>query len=204
MKTFNWPTLSLKSIKSVKSIKSIKTLAHAYYMKLQQRERVAIAIAGGVIVVLLILQLLLFPLLDRRTRLRKEIVDKTAALQKIDDLRAEYQSLSRNTSTLEARLKRRPNSFSLFAYIDRLAGENQIKANIAYMKPSTTNIKNSPLRLSTVEMKINGLTMEQLTAFLHGIENENNAMWLRRIALSKGGQAKDLLDVVLQVETFQK
>jgi general secretion pathway protein M len=72
------------------------------------------------------------------------------------------------------------------------------------MKPSTTNIKNSPLRLSTVEMKLNGLTMEQLTAFLQGIENETNAMWLRRITLSKGDQAQDLLDVVLQVETFQK
>jgi general secretion pathway protein M len=201
MKTFNWPTLSLRSIKLVKSIKS---LALSYYMKLQQRERMAITIAGGVVAALLIMQLLLFPLLDRRTRLRKAIVDKTAALQKVYEQRAEYQSLSRNTSTLEAHLKRRPNTFSLFAYIDRLAGKSQLKGNIAYMKPSTTNIKNSPLRLSTVEMKLNGLTMEQLTAFLHGIENENNAMWLRRLTLSKGDQAKDLLDVVLQVETLQK
>jgi general secretion pathway protein M len=198
MKTFNWPTLPFKSIKSIKSV------ALSYYMKLQQRERMAITIAGGAILILLILQVLLFPLLDRRTRLRKAIVDKRAALQNVYDLRAEYQSLSRNTSTLEARLKRRPNNFSLFAYIDRLAGKSQLKGNIAYMKPSTTNIKNSPLRLSTVEMKLNGLTMEQLTAFLHGIENENNAMWLRRITLSKGDQAKDLLDVVLLVETFQK
>jgi general secretion pathway protein M len=201
MKTFNWPALSFRSIKSVKSIKS---LALSYYMKLQQRERMAITIAGGVIVVLLIFQVLLFPLLDRRTRLRKAIVDETAALQKVYDKRAEYQSLSHNTSTLEERLKKRPNTFSLFAYIDRLAGKSQLKGNIAYMKPSTTNIKNSPLRLSTVEMKLNGLTMEQLTAFLQGIENETNAMWLRRITLSKGDQAQDLLDVVLQVETFQK
>jgi general secretion pathway protein M len=204
MKTFNWSALSFKSIKSINSINSIKSLALSYFMNLKQRERLAISIAGGVIVIFLVLQLLLFPILDRRTRLRKEIVDKTEALQQIHDMRAEYQSLSRNTSTMEERLKRRPGTFTLFTYIDRLAGKNQLKGNIAYMKPSTTNIKNSPLRLSTVEMKLNGLTMEQLTAFLHGIENKNNAMWLRRITLSKGDQAKDLLDVVLQVETFQK
>jgi general secretion pathway protein M len=198
MKTFNFSALSFKSIKSIKS------RAMSYYMNLQRRERLAIAIAGGVIVVLLVFRLLIFPTLDRRADLRKAIDKKTLELQKIHDMRTEYQSLSRNTSTIEQRLKRRPKTFTLFSFIDRLAGRSQLKGNIAYMKPSTSNIKNSPLRLSTVEMKLNGLTMEQLTTFLHGVEDKKNAVWLRRITLSKGDQVEDLLNVVLQVETFQR
>ena len=198
MKTMNW------SISSIRSIKSIKSLLMPYFTNLQRREKLAITIAGGVIVVLLILQLAIFPALDGRTRLRKAIVQKQSDLQEVHDLRAEYQSLSRNTSTMEARLKRRPKTFTLFSFIDRLAGKSQLKGNIAYMKPSTTNIKNSPLRLSTVEMKLNGLTMEQLAGFLHGMEDQSKAVWLKRITISKGDKVDDLLNAVIQVETFQK
>ncbi len=192
------------SISSIKSIKSIKSLVMPYFMNLQRREKLAIAIAGGAIVVLLFLQLAIFPVLDGRTRLRKAIIQNQSRLQEVQEKRAEYQSLSRTTSTIEARLNRRPKTFTLFSFIDRLAGRNQLKGNIAYMKPSTTNIKNSPMRLSTVEMKLNGLTMEQLTAFLHGVEDQNNAVWLRRMTISKGDKVDDLLNIVLQVETFQK
>ena len=72
------------------------------------------------------------------------------------------------------------------------------------MKPSTTNIKNSPMRLSTVEMKLNGLTMEQLAGFLHGVEDRSKAVWLRRITISRGDKVDDLLNAVIQVETYQK
>ncbi len=192
------------SITSIKSIKSIKSLVMPYFMNLQRREKLAIAIAGGVIVALLILQLAIFPVLDGRTRLRKAIIQKRSDIQKVHELRDEYRSLSRNTSTMEARLKRRPKTFTLFSFIDRLAGRSQLKGNIAYMKPSTTNIKNSPLRLSTVEMKLNGLTMEQLAAFLHGVEDQSKAVWLKRITISKGDKVDDLLNAVIQVETFQK
>lgn len=198
MKIINWSSLSFKSIRSIKSA------LMPYITNLQQREKLAIAIAGGALLVFLILQLLIFPTLDRRTRLRKAIDQKTEDLREIHEVRAEYRSLSQNTSSMESRLKRRPKTFTLFSFIDRLAGKSQLKANIAYMKPSTTNIKNSPLRLSTVEMKLNSLTMAQLAAFLHGVEDKNNAVWLRRITISKGDKSDALLNAVLQVETFQR
>jgi len=198
MKTLNW------SIPSIKSIRSIKSLVLPYFMNLQRREKLAITIAGGVIAVLLFLQLVIFPTLDGRTRLRKAIIKKRSDLQEIHERKVDFQSLSRNTSTMEARLKRRPKTFTLFSFIDRLAGKSQLKGNIAYMKPSTNNIKNSPMRLSTVEMKLNGLTMEQLTAFLHGVEDPSKAVWLRRITVSRGEKTDGLLNAVLQVETFQK
>jgi len=57
--------------------------------------------------------------------------------------------------------------------------------------------------LSTVEMKMNALTMEQLAAFLYGVEDYNNAVWIKRISISKGEKNQDLLNSILQVETFQ-
>ena len=192
MKIFNLPTFSLKSFSLPINI------------NLQRREKMAVAIAAGVLLILLFFQLLVFPIIDRRDRLRREIKSKTEALQTIQKLNAEYQALSHNTLGVEARLNKRPKTFTLFSFIDRLAGRNNIKGNIAYMKPSTANIKNSSYKLSTVEMKVTALTMQQLTALLHGIEQSANVVWVRRITLSKDDKNEGLLNTVLQVETLQR
>ena len=71
------------------------------------------------------------------------------------------------------------------------------------MKPSTSNLKNSSYTLSTVEIKLTSLTMEQLTVFLYGIEDPPNMVWIKRISISKGDKNESLLNSVLQVETFQ-
>ena len=198
MKTINWSAISLKSL-SLPSLTNIPALAN-----LQRREKIAIAAACAALLLFLILQLIIFPIMNRRTRLSKAIITKTSNLQEIHSLKAEYQSKSRSSVDMERRLKRRQDTFTLFSLIDRLAGKSGIKGNIIYMKPSTANIKNSSLKLSTVEMKLNSLTMEQLTTFLHGVENIRNVVWIKRITLSKGDKNQDLLNVVLQVETFQK
>ena len=104
---------------------------------------------------------------------------------------------------MDAGIKKRPKSFTLFSFIDKLAGTSGIKSNIVYMKPSTSNLKNSAYTLSMVEIKMTSLTMEQLTAFLYGIEDPANMVWIKRISISKGDKNESLLNSVLQVETFQ-
>lgn len=192
MKIFNFPSISLKS------------LSPQLKVNLQQREKLAITIAGVALLVFLVLQLLIFPLIGRRDRLRKEIVAKTESLQTIQTLKAEYLSLSRSSVGMENRLKKRPQTFTLFSFIERLAGKSNIKNNIIYMKPSTANIKNSSYKLSTVEMKLNALTMEQLTTFLHGAEDIVNAVWIKRISITRDDKNEGLLNTILQVETFQR
>lgn len=192
MKIFNFPSISLKS------------LSPQLNVNLQQREKLAIAIAGAALLLFLVLQLLIFPLIDRRDRLRKEIITKTEDVQKIQNLQAEYLLLSRSSVGMENRIKKRPKTFTLFSFIDRLAGKSNIKNNIIYMKPSTANIKNSSYKLSTVEMKLNALTMDQLTTFLHGVEDLLNVVWIKRISITRDDKNEGLLNTVLQVETFQR
>jgi general secretion pathway protein M len=192
MKIFNFPSISLKS------------LSPQLNVNLQQREKLAIAIAGAALLLFLVFQLLIFPLIDRRDRLRKEIITKTEDVQTIQNHKTEYLSLSRSSVGMENRIKKRPKTFTLFSFIDRLAGKSNIKKNIIYMKPSTANIKNSSYKLSTVEMKLNALTMDQLTTFLHGVEDITNVVWIKRISITRDDKNEGLLNTVLQVETFQR
>ncbi len=195
MKIFNIDIAALKSF----SFKSV-----SLPFNLQRREKMAVMLAGAALVIFLILELIIFPIIDRRARLQGDINSQKLTLAEMQSKKEEYNALTRNTRDMENRLKRRAKNFTLFSLIDQLAGKNGIKTNIASMKPNTSNLKNSPYGLSTVEMKIQALTMDQLAPFLHGIENNNNMVWIKRLSISKGGKNDSLLDVVLQVATLQR
>lgn len=186
------------------SFKSLPIKSHSLPFNLQRREKTIISVAAAVLVVFMIVQFVFFPVLDRRTRLRRQIITRTQALEEMVQLKAEYEALTQQVHRNEAQLRARPRGFTLFSFLDALAGRGGIKQNIAYMKPTTSNMKNSPYSLSIVEMKINALTMEQLVTFLHGIETSPDLIWVKRISITKGEKENDLLDSVLQVETYQQ
>lgn len=202
MKKFKLPDIPLNQLKAL--LNQLKALQLPLNINLQRREKLAVAIAGAALIIFLVLQLFIFPTIGRRDRLHQEIISKTEALQDIRASKTEYQSLSRNSKDIDARIKKRAKTFTLFSFIDQLAGKSGIKGNIASMKPSTANIKNSSFKLSSVEMKLNSLTMEQLTTFLHGLEDPKNVVWIKRISISKADKNEGLLNTVLQTETYQR
>jgi general secretion pathway protein M len=183
---------------------SLKSISLPFNMNLQPRDRIAVLIAGVVVLIFLIVQLVIFPAIDRRDRLKQTIKTNALALEEIKQLKTEYEASTRNTRDMGNQLKRRPNNFTLFSFIDQLAGTSGIKSNIEYMKPSTANLKNSPYTLSLVEMKISSLTMDQLTRFLHGVENNESLVWIKRISIQKGEKNEALINTTLQVETIQQ
>ncbi|MDA8139860.1 MAG: type II secretion system protein GspM [Desulfobacteraceae bacterium] len=206
MKLFSFKSPSLKSL-SLKSLplQSIKLPFNLQKLpfNLKRREKIALSVAGVVLGILILTQLIIFPILNRRDRLEKQIVTRTKQLEEMYQLKAEYESLTKNQVSNEAQLKSRSPGFTLFSFLDTLAGQSGIKQNIIYMKPSTTNLKGSTFTLSIVEMKIDSLTMNQLVTFLHGVETSPNLVWIKRISLSKGEKNNQLINSILQVETYQ-
>jgi general secretion pathway protein M len=189
MKSIKLPTISLSSLPSLSG--------------LNRRERLAIYGAVIAIVVFIVLQFIVFPVLNSRTALRREIDDKRLNLNEIYQLKAEYDALTRTNQMADAQLKRRDRNFTLFSFLDNLAGKSGIKQNIVYMKPSTSNLKNSPYTLSIVEIKLQSLTMEQTLTFLHGIEMSGNQVWVKRMSLTRDEKKEGLLNSTIQVETYQ-
>jgi general secretion pathway protein M len=172
--------------------------------KLQPRERKIVAAAGVVALVLLVLQVIVFPMIDSGAKFRQQIVAKKSDLREIQTLKNEYEKLTSGGRDIDSDMKRRPKGFTLFSFLDGLAGRGGIKQNIVYMKPSTANIKNSAYTLSIVEVKAQSLTMAQLVTFLHGIENSVERVWVKRMSIAKDEGSAGLLTSVLQVETYQQ
>lgn len=148
----------------------------------------------------LLVQFIVRPALEETGRLKRTVGYKTEVLQDMKRLKAEYEALMRNAQQQKHRYASRPQGFTLFAFLDKLAGEAGIKDRIAYMKPSSS-VQKSGATVSVVEMKLQAITLEQLIAYLYAVETSENMVTLRRASFLKQGKDQPALDAILQVET---
>ena len=174
-----------------------------FLAKLSNREKMALGIGIGFIAIFILAQVAIFPLIDARERLQRRLVSHTRSYDEIKQLRLKYLELQNRADNSKTQINRRQRGFTLFSFLDKLAGEVGIKERITYMKPSTTKQQDTPYSLSLVEMKLNGITMEQITRFLYQIETSQNMIHVQRLSLNKKEEKEGLLNVILQVETFK-
>ncbi|HHE74348.1 MAG TPA: hypothetical protein ENL37_04590 [Desulfobacteraceae bacterium] len=174
-----------------------------FLAKLSNREKMAISIGIGFVAIFILVQVAVFPFFDARERLERRLASHTISYNEIKQLRVKYSELQNRVDNSKTRFNRRQRGFTLFSFLDKLAGQVGIKERITYMKPSSKKQKDTSFRLSLVEMKLNGISMEQITRFLYRIETSQNMIHVRRLSLNKKEEKGGLLNVILQVETFE-
>ncbi|MFZ2040563.1 MAG: type II secretion system protein GspM [Desulfobacterales bacterium] len=172
-------------------------------IQLNKREKTVISAAAACICLLAFWQFAVAPFFSKRQQLRSAIAARTQSLVEIRALQTEYEALRRQGALFQKEFARREKSFTLFSFLDRLAGESGIKANITYMKPSSTDQPDSQYKLSLVEMKLQGVNLAQLSGYLYRIETSPNMVAVKRLSVTKTGKAAELLSAVLQVETLE-
>jgi general secretion pathway protein M len=172
-------------------------------MKLNKREKISVAAAGTAVAIFSLLQFLVFPLIDKNDRLTRQIITREQQLVQIQQLQTAYRETSVKNEQAQRWLKKRRRGFTLFSFLETLAGQTGVKNNIAFMKPSSTLQKESNYRLSMVEMKLQEITMPQLLAYLHGIETSRDMIVIKRLSISKSEQKADFINTIFQVETLE-
>ncbi len=172
-------------------------------IKLNKREKIGVAAATAAIVIFLVLQVLVFPLFEKNAQLSRTMTTRQQEREQIQLLQAEYLKTAEKAQAAQRHLKRRKQGFTLFSFLETLAGQTGVKSHIAYMRPTTTSQKDSPYRLSMVEMKLQEITMAQLLAYLHGIETSTDMISIKRLSITKGEKKADLINTVFQVETLE-
>ena len=128
---------------------------------------------------------------------------KSATLQELINLKFEHDALGENVELSKVRLSQRNKGFTLFSFLDKLAGGVGVKDNIKYMKPSSSTQTNSLYKISRVEMKIEAISMDQLKAYLYRIETSKDMIRVKRIAITKTEKPKGFINVILEVEAVQ-
>lgn len=180
----------------------MKKLLKLLPFAITKREKYVIWAAAGLIAVIILLQAVIFPLVDKRRQLDRQIEAQTQALKEMLVLKAEYEGIKKIADSDKGRMAGRSSGFTLFSFLDTLAGQVGLKDRIAYMKPSKTTLENSPYDLSVVETKLQNITMKELTSYLYRIETSNNLVRVKGLSISKTGRQAGTVDAVLMAETF--
>jgi general secretion pathway protein M len=169
-------------------------------IRVNPREKRTLIAGGLAVAALLVYLVLISPYLAAMEKLDRRITKKTEELEEVLALQKEYFRLREKTTLLEG-MVRSTSSFSLLSFLETLAAKNGIKKQIAYMKPLTTPA-NERYRESSVEMKLEGLTLKQLVDYLYQIERSPQPIRIKRLNIAKK-KGEGFLDITLQASTFE-
>jgi general secretion pathway protein M len=171
-------------------------------MRLAKREKSFVVLAACAIVIFFLFQFFIFPFFDKRERLQRGIKAKRAGLKEMMMLSAEYGAYKKGSQGIKQLLASRQKDFTLFRFLERAAGEAGVKENIKYMKPSASK-STGPYKESMVEMKLEAVTLNQLTQYLYRVESPEELITIKRISVKENKKEAGYLDAVLQALTFQ-
>lgn len=171
--------------------------------KYSKREQAGLAAAAVTILVFIVIQLIISPVIHKKSRMEEELASRKKALVEMQALKNEFDQLKRTSELSAQNVSMRDKQFTLFSFLDQLAGKSGIKENISYMKPTSSKRPDAGLKKSIVEMKLNNITLNQLTSYLHGIETSKNMVYIKRLSITKKGKQEGFITVVLQAETVE-
>ncbi len=172
-------------------------------MKLNRREKYSVYAAAVIICLFVLIKFIVSPVIDKRERVTRAIQVKTKILGEMTALKSKYDAISNRADLSKLRFAKREKNFTLFSLTDSLAGKAAIKDHIVYMKPSTSVAKNSNYKISSVEIKVQNITLKELVSYLYMVETTDNNIFIKGLSISKSGGQENLINAVLKVETIE-
>lgn len=173
-----------------------------FWEQLTQSQKFSLT-AGAVFVAgALVVQFAFFPYFDSRKKVQSAISAGEKTLRELSTLGAEYGILRQRSEEIRRVIERRPPGFALFSYLEKRAGDAGVKTNIKSINP----LKSTPAGAyeeSAVEMKLDKLTMKQLTDFLYQVESGTDLVRVRKMSVGKMKESPEYLTVLIQVYTYQ-
>jgi general secretion pathway protein M len=150
----------------------------------------------------LLIQFAIVPYIEARQKVRRAISANEKVLRELGVLGAEYGVIRQRSEEIRRVIERRPQGFALISYLEKRAGEAAVKTNIRSMNPLPSAPAGS-YEETAVEMKMDKLTMKQLTDFLYLAESPEEMIRIRRLSLVKMKESPEYLSALIQMFTYQ-
>lgn len=170
--------------------------------RLSPRERWILG-GGGLVALLLVGYVaLLGPAWERMTQLDRLIPQKEKEAGEFANLRENYVAVSNGIREMERRLPVQ-NQFSPLSFLEENATKNQIRTNIAYIRPLAPQI-HEPYREIPVEVKVENVTLARIIPFLSAIENAPHILRIKRLTMKTRFSDPSLMDITFVVSSYEK
>lgn len=156
--------------------------------------------AAGVIVILALSQWLIRPIIGKRKKLATSIQRSEERMQEMLRLEQLYREMQAENARVEKDLRGRKRDFTLFAFLEGLAGRDGVKSQIEFMRPSVKQLGDMHQE-EQVEMQLKGVSLERLIPYLYHIEASPEQVRIRRLTIRPNQRDQSQLEVTLVVVT---
>jgi general secretion pathway protein M len=152
------------------------------------------------LVLFLIFKFTIDPLFKHSADLDRQIVTARRQLAELRTMQQEYQRQKAVVDSINSQLKRQQN-FAIFSRLEEFAGQTGIRNKILYMKP-TVSTPSEVYNEESVEIKMEGVTLEQLVRYLHQIENSPQLLKIKRLEIKPRFDNRQILTATFRVSAF--
>jgi len=164
------------------------------------RERLFVIGAGAVILLALLYIVVLEPLWTSAARLDQQIVVAQRELHELQTLRQEYYRQKSAVDRIHAQLTQQ-NNFSLLSHLEALATQTGTRHTLRAIQP-VVSPPDKAYDEEAVEIKMDDVLLEPLSASLFAIENDPQWMRVTRLSIQPRPANRQLLSVICRVSTF--
>jgi general secretion pathway protein M len=173
-----------------------------FWEKLDTKQRNLVAGTAIFILLALILEIAIFPFWDAKVKIKKDIQINQKKLNEIIKLDAEFTLQEAAIAKIKKALSARNADFTLFAYLEKKAMQANVKGSIKYMN-SSRGTQSASFEESLIDMRLDKITIKQLTDFLSFAESPADLVKIKKITISKMKESPEYLSAQLQVSSFQ-
>ena len=174
-----------------------------FWVRLTREQKYVLSAIIAVVAFGLSVQFVLYPLYEAKKKMEDSLAASRKVVKVLEPLGREYLKWKRDSDAVQAIAAQRPADFTLFTYLERKAAEAGVKNAVRYINPlRSSRIGN--LEESSVEMKLEKITLKQLTRFLYFVESPQDLINVRKASINKPKESPEYLNVVLQVVTYRQ
>jgi general secretion pathway protein M len=171
-----------------------------FWQQLQPRERLFLGGGVAVLVLFLFFKVAIDPLFKHSADLDRQIISARRQLAELRTMQQEYQRQKSVVDTINNQLKQQQN-FAIFSRLEEFAGQTGIRNKILYMKP-TVSTPSEVYNEESVEVKMEGVTLEQLVRYLHQVENSPQLLKIKRLEVKPRFDNRQILAATFRVSAF--
>lgn len=172
-----------------------------FLQRLQPRERLFVIVAGVAVLFTVLYLGVIDPLLRHTATVDRQIVSAQRQLQELQTAQQDYLRLKSVIDRINTQLKQQQKNFAIFSRLEEVARQTGVQNKIQSMKP-TISPPNDAYKEESVEIKMEGVTLEQLIPYLHQVESSPQVLKIKRLDIKPRTDNRQILTVTFRVSVF--
>lgn len=173
-----------------------------YVARLAPRERVILLVGGFAAAAMLLWAYGVDPMFSGARDLDKLTLRKHETAQELAQVLAEYQRLNRRIGSASTP-RNRVQNFSLLSFLEGLSAKAQVKGNIQYMRPTTSDVAEG-IREHAVEVKLTNIGLAAMSNLVSSMESSPQGLRVKRLHIKRRFSDPNLLDVTFVVAYYEE